>query len=321
VIDYLKRAANWVGGLGEEKKKLILIIGGVTAILGPLLVAVGTLITVVGGTTLGIGSLILVAVTLITTIVSLVQKSEAAKQIVETLGNIFNNVLKPSLERVFGIIKNQLVPQLQAIWNIVSPVLIPILKFLATTLGATVVGAIIVLVKAIEGLVWFFTFLVTNVVDSIKDIVGWFKWLYNALVGHSVIPDLINGILSWFSKIPNGIKQALSGVYEAITAPFRSAFNWLNDKINQAREALNKLNPFHRESPSLVDNVWSGVKEIKKAYTSLGDIGFEAQISGASKNIIQISMAGATIADEQSAERMAELMGDKIIEKLAVVRR
>ena len=41
---------------------------------------------------------------------------------------------------------------------------------------------------------------------------GFFKWLYNVLVGNSIIPDLINGVVAWFFKLPNMIMSALSGL-------------------------------------------------------------------------------------------------------------
>lgn len=36
-----------------------------------------------------------------------------------------------------------------------------------------------------------------GIIDSI---IGLFKWLYDVLVGHSIIPDLVNGMMAWFKK-------------------------------------------------------------------------------------------------------------------------
>lgn len=48
-----------------------------------------------------------------------------------------------------------------------------------------------------------------------KGIHGWFTWLYDFLIGHSIIPDLINGIAEWFEKLPEWIKNSLAklGLY------------------------------------------------------------------------------------------------------------
>lgn len=41
--------------------------------------------------------------------------------------------------------------------------------------------------------------------DGTKLVVDAFQWLYDKLVGHSIIPDLINGIIDWFGKLPEKI--------------------------------------------------------------------------------------------------------------------
>lgn len=41
------------------------------------------------------------------------------------------------------------------------------------------------------------------------DIYKGFKWLWDVLVGHSIIPDLINGIIAWFTKLPQKVMSAM----------------------------------------------------------------------------------------------------------------
>ena len=44
---------------------------------------------------------------------------------------------------------------------------------------------------------------------TFKSIYSWFEWLYDVLVGHSIIPDLINAVIGWFAKLPFNIMKGL----------------------------------------------------------------------------------------------------------------
>ena len=48
------------------------------------------------------------------------------------------------------------------------------------------------------------TGLVVTIAATLKGladgIIGTFQWLYNELIGHSIIPDMINGIVGWFGN-------------------------------------------------------------------------------------------------------------------------
>lgn len=45
--------------------------------------------------------------------------------------------------------------------------------------------------------------MVQPVIDTYKQITGWFYKLYHWLVGGSLVPDLVNGIMTWFGKLPS----------------------------------------------------------------------------------------------------------------------
>lgn len=76
-------------------------------------------------------------------------------------------------------------------------------------------------------------------------IFGWFQWLYDVLLGHSIIPDIVNGIINWFGSLPSrvasifyglakgaidqvsGLLRSLSKVPGWITSVFSGAGSWL----------------------------------------------------------------------------------------------
>jgi len=84
-------------------------------------------------------------------------------------------------------------------------------------------------------------------------------------------------IKGFFAGMVQFISNVLSGVTKAITAPFEEAFGIIKNSINSVKGFLNKLNPFARFSPSLVDQVSKGTRVIADLYKdAFADIKTEA---------------------------------------------
>lgn len=62
----------------------------------------------------------------------------------------------------------------------------------------------------------------------------WFYKLYDELVGHSIVPDLVNGIITWFSKLPGKIVDLIKD----LVSRGIDKFNSLKDK---AIDAIKKM--------------------------------------------------------------------------------
>jgi hypothetical protein len=74
---------------------------------------------------------------------------------------------------------------------------------------------------------------------AVRLMVGPFAWLYDFLVGNSLIPDLVNAIVGWFARLPGmilavlgnlasvfvqwvaGVPAAVSGIIDQVIAPWR----------------------------------------------------------------------------------------------------
>jgi hypothetical protein len=167
---------------------------------------------------------------------------------IQAFNDLWSMVIKPNLEVIWNLIQTQLVPALQGLWNTISPLLIPILKVLGTVLIGTLVVAIMAFLGAL-------TLLVQSLATSAQSALWW-----------------VNTIVGLFSGLPGMIKTALSGLYSALTEPFTTAFDKIKQMADEVWEKLQKINPFHRESPSLVDNVMSGMDVIKGEFESLGKV-------------------------------------------------
>ena len=151
-------------------------------------------------------------------------------QVFQNLGTIFQTFILPILVDIWNQIRNQLWPALQQLWNTIAPVLIPTLKVLGTIIGITLVAAIIIALNWIKAIIGIFTF-----------------WV----------------------NILNTVYKAIFGVAGAIINAFKPAFDWIMKNIKPVLDAINRLNPFARHSPSLVDQVSRGTDEIRKMYSNL----------------------------------------------------
>jgi len=69
---------------------------------------------------------------------------------------------------------------------------------------------------------------VTNIQKGAALIRKIFEKLYDVLVGHSIIPDLINGIIKWFNKLPSKLKSLATNAKNAVI----NAFNSMKSKIS-----------------------------------------------------------------------------------------
>lgn len=162
----------------------------------------------------------------------------------DAVAKLLTNLLGPSLREIWSIIQTQLIPQLKELWATIGPVLIPVLKGLAVLIAGVVIGAIYLIVEVLKTVI---------------------QWVSNAVTG-------FNNLIDFFKTIKASIEAAFSSVYDAITKPFKDAWSTIKDIAGKIKGELDKISPFHRNSPSLIDNVMRGVGIIKDQYSSLEKI-------------------------------------------------
>jgi len=195
------------------------------------------------------------------------------------------DVLWPSIKGLWDVIANQLLPSLMNLWSVLAPVLLPILQVLATILGAVVVGALWAAINIIKVLVAIFSGLVQGIAWGIGLIRVYFATVWEIIslpfrLAFAFITGGWNGVMDVIRGIPGRIVGSLGGVGEAIMKPFRAALDWIGEKMKWAKEQLDKLNPFHRNSPSLIDWITKGTDVIKDRYGTLYSALGDMQVSG-----------------------------------------
>ncbi len=139
-----------------------------------------------------------------------------------------------------------------------------------------------------------------QVTDKINSFASWLKGVWNTILSFTIsvwqriknaligpinaardwITDKLGSLKSWIKNTWDDIvtffKNIASQIVSAITKPFDDAKRKIEKTAEEIRKLADKINPFHKESPSLVDNVRKGLGIIKKEFASLGNISIES---------------------------------------------
>lgn len=141
---------------------------------------------------------------------------------------------------------------------------------------AAIAGAVILGIKLWKELGVFIDIakrVVQSTVDAIK---GKAREAWDTI--SNIVGDLRNAFGNLFNAGFNAISDLAKGIVDG-------AKSKLNSAVDTAKGMLNKLNPFNRESPSLVDNVLSGVKAINKAYSNIDIPTYSPSVGGFSAGV------------------------------------
>lgn len=177
---------------------------------GKVLVASGPLIAALSKLTVQLLPALLPLLTpLINTIVALA--SALAGQLASTL----TNLVVPALQLVTNLLRGDFT----AAWNSLKTLVSGVAAHFTGTLSriASVIGSIL------------------------RGIVDRFKWLYNVLIGNSIIPDLVRGIVSWFGRLASMVLGPLERFRSSVVARFTAVANWARGFPGRMVSALSTL--------------------------------------------------------------------------------
>ncbi|MFD5788565.1 hypothetical protein ACFWH1_18325 [Streptomyces sp. NPDC127037] len=228
--------------------------------VAPLLAA---LATTVSGLVLAFTPLITQLVTALTPVMAPLQEAFAA------LTQALLPLLPPILE-----LGQALAPLLGTLIGILAPILQVAAAFAKWEITNAVVPWISGVVTVLGGLISILSTVVGWITSFVQASVAGFKWMYDTLVGHSIIPDLINGIVSWFGRLPGLLLGAISGLVGSIVGVFQRA----------ASGALAAARTFVRDAVSEVRGLPG------KAKAALGNVG--SLLAGAGRDLIRGMIGG-----------------------------
>lgn len=150
--------------------------------------------------------------------------------------------------------------------SVIEPML-PLIVGLASTMSGVLAGAFNILVPAITTVVgWLTTF-----ANKVSEVVGWivkkFEWLYDILVGHSIIPDLVRDITRWFTSLWTNTKKLFTALKDWVVKTWRDLWTSVRDRWNSfwtgLRGAISGAWKSFRDSVTSlrtsISSTWSGL--------------------------------------------------------------
>jgi len=129
--------------------------------------------------------------------------------------------------------------------------------------------AIWAILKGAVGVIW-------GVISGfVEGIVDFFKWLFDVLVGHSIIPDLVNAIITWFAGLPAAVWNALKDLGAKILDVVHKAWDWW---VAANKAAWNLINTWFRGIPQAV---WNALVDLANKLRAKATEGMNAFWTGA----------------------------------------
>jgi TP901 family phage tail tape measure protein len=153
-----------------------------------------------------------------------------------------------------------------------------------------------------------------NLVGGFIDgIIKFFVNLYNTLVGHSIIPDMVRSIINWFKNLWNSAKNIFSNIVSSI---------------------VSKVNSVKNRAISIFNSMKSGISNILNALRSIASNAFNKVVSAISAKISAAKSAASRVATAAKTalkkvvsgvytygKNMIQNLVDGILSKLGAVKR
>lgn len=180
---------------------------------------------------------------------------------------------------LLGNLKVLFVDLVQVVWKAyngaIRPVMDGVSQVIQGAIGAfggflaAVSGDMTAISRIVSGTWTAITGAFTNSVTLIRNLINsamqWFvapwQWLYDTLVGHSIIPDLLNRILELFMWLPNKIlaipQKFVSDVINIFSTMGTTVFNTVRDTFEKMRETIPGI---ISALTGKIGEIWDGVR-------------------------------------------------------------
>lgn len=166
---------------------------------------------------------------------------------IKVLVSILANTLGPILDTIIAVIKG-IIKVIRGLTEFILGVFTGDWKLAwkgIVDIFSGVWDAIWGIIKGAVGVIW------GTIKGFVEGIVGFFQWLYDVLVGHSIIPDMVNAIIDWIASLPQKAWDALKDLGNKILDLVHKAWDmWV--AANKA--AWNVINAWFHGVPQAVWN-------------------------------------------------------------------
>lgn len=277
-IPVLASAAQWFADLSPGLQKVVLGFAGLLAAIGPLLLVFGVLASsvsaviaiwpvLVAGFTLITGPIGLAVIAIVALVAAWYKWGDDVKRIVgetvaavktwlvdnfgpiiestkalfHSLGALFEIVGKligAVVEKVYGAVKEWILDKLQPVITALAPVLQTI-SGLWTTAKDVVVSVVRAMYTGIkEWLVDKLAGIIDSVREKVDAVTGFFGDMFDKVVGHSIVPDMVNRIAAEFDRM--GVAM-IDRTEAATTAVEKTLRDWYDRQLAGVRAINNQL--------------------------------------------------------------------------------
>ena len=197
VLGPFKWIVGKAGALAEGLGSVAAGSGAMDSAFVGLLGPIGAIVAVLGG----LGAALALTDKNTGSYTGMLDKLKGAWNTLKDIGKSFWNTLQGiwKLMEKWGVAKN-----FQQIFSEIADIftqLAPILKPVAQILGVVLVGALLLATNGVKNFLKPIQLIADIVGPVIKKVVHLFQWMFDKLVGHSIIPDLVNGIIKEFKKL------------------------------------------------------------------------------------------------------------------------
>lgn len=203
---------------------------------------------------------------------------QAVAPILKLVADIFMQLL-PLLTPLFPIIGQlvtalgQLLTPLLGLLTLALRPLLAVIGFVAGLLVKGLGAALAFIIPIVVKVLGWVVQLATIVLKVVKKVVDGFKWLFDVLLGHSIIPDIVRGAIKWFTDLKDRALQIFQWVKDGIVDKWnalwgnvkktasaawgivKKGFDTFADGLKGAFEGLKKG----------IGKVWDGLKALVKA--------------------------------------------------------
>jgi TP901 family phage tail tape measure protein len=180
---------------------------------------------------------------------------------IKVLASVFVNVLGPALDTITSLIG----VSMDIIYNIIRLILAVIALDWKTAwkalvgIVASAFKLIWIIIKGAARILW------GAVKGLVKGVFGWFKWLWNELVGHSIVPDTIKAIIFWWNKLTAPIRAVWNAIWNVIKAATAKISAFLRSAWAATKALI--IAPVNLAKKA-IDVIWSA---LRRAFVAVKD--------------------------------------------------
>lgn len=197
-------------------------------------------------------------------------------QLAKSIGQLLLAVapLVPQVMLMGAQLMTALLPAILPLLPPVAQLAILLIRLATGVLTTVVIPALSLVTRAIGGLGGALHPVIGAVTTVTRAIAGAFSWLFDILLGHSIIPDIVNGAVRWFAGLPGKAAAALAGLAAGIAGKATAAGSALLTAVRHG-----------------IDGAVTVVRGLTgKAKSALGDL--SGILSGAGRTLINGFVSG-----------------------------